>query len=216
MRISGRPLHPAFSLDVSICSPSAVLGFSPTGSQLSLPESLKEAIDLSAKRSLASQTKDVEESEFSISSEPLSPPSEEPKDRGLRRSTLLKQSTFYIPPLHPKPSIRTARSMGSSQMRRAYTSATLSADAQTQVNSPATLSTKDSPNFRSPPSATRQPYPTVFRPIHTLAPADHLLQPMLPTPTLSSGSLPTLRHRSPGNLWRPSHVASGPSDRPPF
>ena len=153
--ISGRPLHPALSSEISLLAPSSVgLGFSPVGSPASLPESLQaEAIDLtgnyghaferdtttgtnrmnrlpkrtsslhylkSASPTIAPPLPDMPTPGLHTSPEPevLSEPkptemvqqSLPPKDKP-RRSFLLAQNTFYIPPLVPPPSLRSSRSL---------------------------------------------------------------------------------------------------------
>lgn len=147
-----RPLHPALNgSEISILAPSTVgLGFSPIGTQCSLPESLEaEAIDLTGththrpepKRSLSTSAKLPKRStslhRIKIERSPFKAPQAEPiqndalaadsKDEQReskvkpRRSFLLAQNTFYIPPLAVPPSLRSSRSL--STLRLPNTSA---------------------------------------------------------------------------------------------
>ncbi|KAK8864647.1 hypothetical protein IAR55_001897 [Kwoniella newhampshirensis] len=153
VRIVGKPLHPAFNESgISILAPSTVgLGFSPIGSPATLPESLRaEAIDLTrGKSELASPIPINPESHAELQRKPSfecnSPNTLEVSierqqcsgtaPRVSRRSLLLAQNTFYIPPAHPKatmstrPSLRSSMSMGQGAMKRAFTSGNLKHDA---------------------------------------------------------------------------------------
>lgn len=153
--ISGRPLHPALSSEISLLAPSSVgLGFSPVGSPASLPESLQaEAIDLTGnyghafERDITTGTTKMSRlpkrtsslhylrsgsptvapplpdmptpglytsPEPEVVSEPKPTETSQqtlpPKDKP-RRSFLLAQNTFYIPPLVAPPSLRSSRSL---------------------------------------------------------------------------------------------------------
>ncbi|WRT66608.1 uncharacterized protein IL334_003567 [Kwoniella shivajii] len=163
IKIIGRPLHPAFNgngneseSDLSILAPSTVgLGFSPIGTPGSLPDSLlEEAIDLTGTGRRMSDSPMIE----SV----ITPPT--PRNQGIlpnpgvlhmnehypdtsknfnngmgtqkipRRSVLLAQNRFYIPPSHQKsspspqpqtqiqkkPSLRSSRSLGPGTMEDAY------------------------------------------------------------------------------------------------
>jgi len=134
-----KPLHPALNgSEISILAPSSVgLGFSPVGTQYSLPESLEaEAIDLTGtyshrpepKRSLSSSAKLPKRStslhRIKLEKSLSIAKSAETQDESLqskvqgegsklkpRRSFLLAQNTFFIPPLAVPPSVRSSRSM---------------------------------------------------------------------------------------------------------
>lgn len=136
-----KPLHPALNgSEISILAPSTVgLGFSPVGTQCSLPESLEaEAIDLTGtyshrpepKRSLSSSAKLPKRSTSlhrialetpPLKARPAEPPlkdslrSNDDQEEGAklrpRRSFLLAQNTFYIPPLAVPPSLKSSRSL---------------------------------------------------------------------------------------------------------
>ena len=150
VRIVSRPLHPAFT---SVGSTYG-LGVTANRSRVSPRERLEEAMDLhDEKRSFCSILSAEETSQGPKLSDAV--PSPSARDRGPRRSLLLEQNTFFIPPQHPRPSLRTSKSMGSSTMRRAFTSATLRADARGSTISPRTRSdVKYSPEIRSPPCAS--------------------------------------------------------------
>jgi hypothetical protein len=136
-----KPLHPALNgngSEISILAPSSVgLGFSPVGTQCSLPESLEaEAIDLTGtythrpepKRSMSSSAKLPKRStslhRIALEKPPLKAKPAEPAQKDSlrsedqeqaklkpRRSFLLAQNTFYIPPLAVPPSLRSSRSL---------------------------------------------------------------------------------------------------------
>ncbi|WVF71211.1 hypothetical protein IAT40_006011 [Kwoniella sp. CBS 6097] len=159
IRMVGKPLHPAFNdSDISILAPSTVgLGFSPVGTPVSLPESLiAEVVDLTETgRKLSSPmnnrngrpgqdgtpivTPPTPQNDGSLPSpahlqvkdDPNSPSgSGSSTGRIPRRSLLLAQNRFYLPPTHPKPvtglqkkpSLRTSKSLGPGLMKRAYIS----------------------------------------------------------------------------------------------
>lgn len=122
---SGRPLHPNLNKsEYSILAPSSIgLGFSPLGTPVSLPESLQaEAIDLTG--NYAPRASDPVPP---VPSQPVTPApapaaqstsapgtqgTMDPKEKpSLRRSFLLAQNTFYIPPISAPPSLRSSRSM---------------------------------------------------------------------------------------------------------
>ena len=146
-----RPLHPALSSEISLLATSSVgLGFSPVGTPVSLPESLRaEAIDLTGNyapepgRDITTSTTKMTRIPKRTSSlhylkigpPTLAPPlpdlprleppvsSAEPAMEGEgnknlpiiekppRRSFLLAQETFFIPPLVSPPSLRFSRSL---------------------------------------------------------------------------------------------------------
>jgi hypothetical protein len=140
---NNKPLHPALNgSEISILAPSSVgLGFSPVGTQCSLPESLEaEAIDLTGtyshrpepKRSLSSSARLPKRSTSLHRIKLEQPPSkakpaesaqkdslhsgeereeEETTKLKPRRSFLLAQNTFFIPPLAVPPSLRSSRSL---------------------------------------------------------------------------------------------------------
>jgi hypothetical protein len=135
-----KPLHPALNgSEISILAPSTVgLGFSPVGTQCSLPESLEaEAIDLTGTythrpepgRSMSSSEKLPKRStslhRIALEKLPSKAKPAEPAQKDSlrseddqeemklkpRRSFLLAQNTFYIPPLAVPPSLRSLRSL---------------------------------------------------------------------------------------------------------
>ncbi|OCF30554.1 hypothetical protein I316_07822 [Kwoniella heveanensis BCC8398] len=157
IRIVGKPLHPAFNeSDVSILAPSTIgLGFSPVGTPVSLPESLKaEVIDLTetGRRVSSPMTNNAGSHDGTSIVTPPTPHNDGnlPKPTHLhvkddsssaagsasssaripRRSLLLAQNRFYLPPTHPKPvtglqkkpSLRPSKSLGPGLIKRAYTS----------------------------------------------------------------------------------------------
>ncbi|KAK4685982.1 hypothetical protein P7C73_g4146, partial [Tremellales sp. Uapishka_1] len=110
IKIDGKPIHPDMS-EISILAPSTIgLGFSPLQTPISLPESLEaEVIEL------------AERGRKLVSPASIAPPRRPVEtERGPTKPDLIAQNTFYLPPLHPKPSIRS-----SSGMRRAATSMNL-------------------------------------------------------------------------------------------
>ncbi|WVQ99656.1 hypothetical protein IAU59_006795 [Kwoniella sp. CBS 9459] len=186
IRIVGKPLHPAFNeSDISILAPSTVgLGFSPVGTPESLPESLKaEVIDLTETgRKLSSPMSDTGGRRSQEGTPIVTPPTLQndgnlPKPTHLhvrddpssgsntgripRRSLLLAQNRFYLPPTHPKPvtglqkkpSLRTSKSMGPGLIRRAYNA---TEDQSPPVLDPTTSGQSRSSEAREgvPPSAT--------------------------------------------------------------
>ncbi|WWD17030.1 hypothetical protein CI109_101467 [Kwoniella shandongensis] len=158
VRIGGKPLHPAFNeSDISILAPSTVgLGFSPIGTPISLPESLEaEVVDLTLQgRKLASPIPIVHTGqspdrpghgtntlEVTIGQVPNFDRDREASPRVPRRSMLLAQNTFYIPPpgtkptMSSRPSLRSSMSMGQGAMKRAFTSGNLKQVAAGQTGS---------------------------------------------------------------------------------
>ena len=144
LRVMGRPLHPAFAenaSEISLLAPSTVgLGFSPIGTPVSLPSSLEaEAIDVTETTrrlsALSSQPSPSTSREIPASTEEVKavPESGTPTcadSSCTTRAALLSQNTYYIPPVHPKPTLRSSKSSGPSTLRRAFTFGNLAAKGE--------------------------------------------------------------------------------------
>ena len=117
--------------------------------------SLKEAINLPERNKPSFPNYRIQKEPHLQGTDSLSSPSaHNTEDCVPIRSAVSGQNTFYIPPIHPKPVLRAPKSMGASQMRRAYTSASLSTDAQSGINLPSNgVKSRRSPEIRSPPSS---------------------------------------------------------------
>lgn len=126
--------HPALASEVSVLATSSSSAASTANTPSSLPESLQaQLVDLTGST---------------------------PKPK--RKSQLLAQNTFYLPPTHLKPSLRSTKSLGPGQLRRAFTSVSLSKAARSpDVEKPSLFSSKSkvSLKLQSPAQSPIEPAP---------------------------------------------------------
>jgi hypothetical protein len=85
------------------------------------------------------------------------------------RAALLSQNTYYIPPVHPKPALRSSRSSGSGVMRHAFAFGNLAVDERTSpstasgkglAKSPSLISKRSRNELRDSVSTARAKRPT--------------------------------------------------------
>jgi len=187
----------ASSSDVSILAPSSVgLGFSPVGTVVSLPESLEaEAIDLTGsygvpvstvdrgtrrlpKRSTSLHRIKLEQSPITTklaSPKEISTPKPAEEAEGStqqevkpRRSVLLAQNTFYIPPLIVPSSLRSSRSLSALKLMQDNTLPT-----PTELLPPAPVVTRPGPPLAERRTRTTPGFGGLCSPSDAIDPLPH-------------------------------------------